>query len=71
MRVSSSGRKRLAPAVSIGQISITEASKEGAAICVARSLGFTSYTRWCQAMRLTKPRCSMGTPLGFPVDPEV
>jgi hypothetical protein len=53
------------------RISLTAASKLRLANCSTRLPGLTSNAAICAVARLHTPRCSMSTPLGRPVEPEV
>src|SRR5437868_6108528 len=65
------GRTSVAPAQSADQISHVEASNPKPATLDNRCPGPRSNVSRYHATRLTNPRCSITTPLGFPVEPEV
>jgi hypothetical protein len=53
------------------KISDMAASKLKEANCKTRLSGPTPQSRTCAAMTLRKPLCSIRTPFGTPVEPEV
>src|SRR5678815_1547910 len=64
-------RQSVAPVSRVLKISEIAASKLIEANCNTRLLGETSKASRCANARLATPRCSIRTPFGWPVDPEV
>ncbi len=71
LRVSSSGMWRLAPLARVGQISQTDASKEGLATWETRSPAAKPNLSKCQCTSQLSEACWICTPFGRPVEPDV
>ena len=66
-----SARHRVPPAARVTKTSETSASKPSAANCSVLVDGPTAKSDILAVTRLVRPACSMSTPLGVPVEPEV
>ncbi len=60
-----------APVMSGQKNSHTDTSKLAGVFCSTTSVPSSRYVRCIQSRRLTMPRCVLGTPFGFPVEPDV
>ena len=69
--VSSSSGTTVAPDASASHASSTDESYAGELPCAQRSPGPMPKRCTPCVIRLTAPRCSISTPLGLPVVPEV